>query len=89
LVRWEIRKYNELGNKEQITEGTLVYLQPKRKRAARGFKRHIVKNGETVYSISQHYGIKTKWILKRNGLPENARLRDGQQIWLRGRNRGK
>ncbi len=85
MLRWEIRKYNELEDDEEIQEGTLVYLQPKRKRAANGFKTHIVKKGETVYSISQHYGIKTKWILKRNNLSENTRLKVGQKIWLRGR----
>ena len=89
LLRWEIRKYNELNKNGQIEIGTLIYIQPKRKRAAKGFKKHIVREGETIYSISQHYGIKTKWILKRNSLLENARLRDGQQIWLRGRNRKK
>ncbi len=89
MLKWEIRKYNELGDDEEIQEGTLLYIQPKRKRAANGFKTHIVKEGETIYSISQHYGVKTKWILKRNSLSENTRLRKGQKIWLRGRSDGK
>lgn len=84
MLKWEIRRYNELDKNEHLREGMIVYLQPKRKRAARGFDIHVVREGETVYSISQHYGIKTKWLLKRNNLEAGAVLRAGQKIWLRG-----
>jgi hypothetical protein len=84
LLRWEIRRYNELEKNEEVDEGSIVYIQPKRKQAARGFDTHIVEEGETIYSISQHYGIKTKWLLKRNNLEEGAVLQEGQRIWLRG-----
>lgn len=86
MLRWEIRKYNELETGEQPSPGSIIYLQPKRKRAARGFEYHIVRKGETVYSISQHFGVKTNWILKRNGLEDGAELREGDRIWLRGKN---
>ena len=84
LLRWEIRKYNELGPQDELKEGDIVYLQPKRKRAARGFDVHFVKPGETIYSISQHYGIKSRWLLKRNNLTEGQGLNEGEKIWLRG-----
>ena len=84
MLKWEIRKYNELERGEEIREGIIIYLQPKRKRAAKGFSTHIVKRGESVYSISQHFGVKTKWIRKRNNLRETDVLRAGEKISLRG-----
>ena len=85
MLKWEIRKYNEMDDDEEIIEGTIVYLQPKRRKAARGFEVHYVKEGETVYSISQHFGIKTSWLLKRNSLQEGDSLFPGQRLYLRGR----
>jgi len=87
-LRWEIRKYNELPRKSQLTEGQIVYLQPKRKHAARGFDFHYVTPGESMYSISQQYGIKVKYLYKLNGLPPGAPVEPGDQIWLR-KGRGK
>jgi len=84
MLRWEIRKYNELGDRDEIRAGDIVYLQPKRKRAAKGFDVHFVRKGESIYSISQHFGVKAKWLLKRNKMQEGDRLREGDKIWLRG-----
>ena len=66
--------------------GSIIYLQPKRKRAARGFDTYIVRRGETIHSISQHFGVKTKWIRKRNGLEDGDQIKEGQRLWLRGKN---
>ena len=85
MFKWEIRKYNELGPEEELRAGDIVYLQPKRKRAARGFDVHFVRPGETIHSISQHFGIKSKWLLKRNNMVEGERLKQGDKIWLRGK----
>jgi len=66
MLRWEIRKYNELQKKGDIQQGQIIYLQPKRKQAARGYDIHYVQEGDSWYSISQHYGIKLKKLYKRN-----------------------
>lgn len=84
MLSWEIRKYNELDDNEEIRAGSIVYLQPKRRQAARGFDFYVAKEGETVYSISQHFGVKMKWILKRNNMEEGDEPTEGQKIWLRG-----
>ena len=77
----EIRKYNELENGQQIVPGQIVYLQPKRRRNKQKF--HVAKEGETVYSISQQYGIKQKFIYKRNALEKDEKPKPGQKIYLR------
>lgn len=79
---WQIIKYNELpkGNKVAQANQTL-FLQPKRWKAQEKF--HIVKPGETVYEISQTYGIKTKWIYKRNNLQKDSPITPGMKLKLR------
>jgi len=84
-LRWEIRNYNEIPRRGQIEPGQIVYLQPKRRKAARGFDIHYVSPGETWYSISQHYGIKLKWLYKRNHVKPGTPVFKGQKIYLRGK----
>ncbi len=74
-------KYNERDEKSAILVGEKLYLQPKRGWAKT--KYHTVKKGETIYSISQYYGVKTKSIIKRNRL-ENDTIKPGQELKLRG-----
>ncbi|MBN2745626.1 MAG: glucosaminidase domain-containing protein [Bacteroidales bacterium] len=80
---WEFYKYNEIPKGSDVKENMIVYLQPKRKKAE--VKTHVVKKGETVWDISQKYGIKTIWIYKRNNLPIGAQITEGQELILRGR----
>jgi len=46
---------------------------------------HIVEEGETIYSISQLYGIKQKWLYKRNRLDESSEIKTGDKLFLRGK----
>lgn len=83
-LRWEIRKYNEIPRGGDIQPGQIVYLQPKRRQAEKGFTTHTVKAGETMYSISQHYGIKLRWLYKRNNMKRGNQPLPGDVLWLRG-----
>ena len=83
LLGWELRMYNELGEREKLEVGRLLYLQPKRSKAARGNDFHIVKEGETMYSISQLYGIKLKALYKKNRMEPGNEPLPGTELWLR------
>ena len=79
---WQLRKYNELSKDVVTTKANqIVYLQPKRWMAKTKF--HIVKSGETVFDISQQYGIKTKWIYRRNKLDPSNPITPGMKLKLR------
>lgn len=78
---WQIRKYNDVDKNYRFSSGDIVYLQPKRNKAAANF--HEVKTGETIWDISQQYGIKIKSIYKLNDLPKNSPLVPGQKLKLR------
>jgi LysM repeat protein len=80
---WQIYKYNELEKNANIREGEIIYLQPKRRSAADEF--HIVKAGETMYSISQKHAIKTKALYRKNRMENGTQPAAGQKLWLKKR----
>lgn len=63
-------KYNEVSKGHTLANNDIVFLQNKQKQAAKGTARHIVKVGESMYSISQMYGIKVKSVFKLNKLKD-------------------
>jgi len=82
---WEIRKYNEIPKGQDVRSGQVVYLQPKRTQAEDGYTTHVVAPGESMYSISQTYGIKLHWLYKRNAMEKGREPAVGEEIWLRGK----
>lgn len=83
LLPWELKKYNELDDTTQLKPGQILYLQPKRNKAARGYDFHIVKEGDTMYSIAQLYGIKLEELYEKNHMKKGEEINPGQKIWLR------
>ena len=80
---WEKQfyKFNDLKAGDKLAADMIVYLQPKRRKG--DLKYHVVKEGETLWSISQEHGIKLKWLLKRNHIKADSKIRRGQKLWLR------
>ncbi len=77
---WEILKYNECDIEVELIEGDRIYLQPKRKKAKQ--KNHVVKEGDSMYSISQAYGIKLKFLYKYNRMDIGTEPFIGQKLNL-------
>jgi LysM repeat protein len=42
-----------------------------------------VKEGETAWDVSQKYGIKLKWLYKRNRMQAGEKIEAGDKLWLR------
>ncbi len=82
MSRWQIEKYNDLSKGAKIEEGTRIYLQPKRGKS-RSHKAHVVATGETLYSISQLYGVKIKKIRKFSDLKDDYKALPGDVLKLR------
>ena len=74
-------KFNDLKPKVKLEAGTSIYLQPKRRKG--DVKYHTIKEGETLWQISQQHGIKMKWLLKRNHLKDDSYVPKGAKLWLR------
>lgn len=81
VMPWQIIRYNELKKNEKLSSGQIIYLQPKRRKASTEY--HVVKAGESLYTISQLYGVKTKHLLKKNRMKEGMHIYPGQRLWLR------
>ena len=79
--------YNELlgADNTRLEEGTRVFIQRKRNFFRGNKKWHYVKEGETMYDISQLYGIKLDRLYVKNLMPENSQPAVGERIRLRGR----
>ena len=77
---YRFMKFNELGESEKIKPGRLYYLKRKRGKAKIAF--HITQPGETLWDISQLYGVKKKKISKFNRLDPNHELKPGHLLWL-------
>jgi LysM repeat protein len=83
LLRWELPRYNELKSDFIITPGQILYLQPKREKAESGMEVYSTLEGDTMYLISQRYGIKLKSLYKMNRMQEDTEPETGSTIWLR------
>lgn len=84
ISKRKIRKYNDLYKDYRFEDGDIIYLQKKRNKATKGYNFHTTKRGESLYRISQIYGIRIKSLYKLNPQYENyTTLKVGDVIRLR------
>ena len=83
LLKWELPKYNELKSDFPIIPGQILYLQPKREKAEPGKEYYNTVVGDTMYLISQRFGIKLKRLYEMNRMADGTEPETGKKIWLR------
>lgn len=83
LLSWEINRYNDLAPGSDAAPGQVVYLQPKRNRAAGENSIHVAQVGDTMRSISQKYAVKLTALYKMNLMDEGAECVPGQKVRIR------
>ena len=76
-------RYNDLKKTDILHPGDLLYLEKKASKAEKGYKYHIVKQGETLWKISQLYGIRLGSLLERNNLPRHYQASTGTKLRVR------
>lgn len=79
----KLREYNEVDYNYVLRPGTQLYIQRKKSKAARGNELHVIKQGETMYSISQTYAIKLEKLYILNQMPYTEGARVGKVLKLR------
>ncbi len=82
MYSWQFYKYNDLPKNASIKEGQLVYVQ-KKKRKSKTHHYHALQSGETLWDVSQLYGVKLKRIYKMNDWDESYRPAIGTAVKLR------
>jgi LysM repeat protein len=85
LRDWELPRYNDLKERGRATDYNYLYIQPKRKKAHPDHEYHMVKDGQTMFEISQIYGVKLKSLYRLNNMPEGKNPRPGDRLHLRKR----
>lgn len=84
VSRRKLIKYNDLYKEYVIKDGDIIYLEKKNNKAEKQYKFHTTGTGESLYSISQKYGIKLKKLLKMNPqFKSYATLKVGDILRLR------
>jgi membrane-bound lytic murein transglycosylase D len=74
-------RYNEMSERDPINPGDVYYLSKKSKRAVIPY--HTVRESESLWKVSQIYGIRLKFLVKYNRIDNrNQRLQTGRVLWL-------
>lgn len=81
----KLAKYNENERDTRLEEGDFVWLQKKRRNAPKEYKNrlHTVVAGESMYTISQRYGIRLKYLYKMNNLSPDYQIKVGDVLRVR------
>ncbi len=83
IYTWQLYKYNDLEKDYLLKVGDIIYLQKKKRKAAREHRYHEVANGQTIRQISQLYGVRESRLYKINNLPKGVQVGAGEIIKLR------
>ena len=83
LFLGEILRFNDASKTDKLAPGTVVYLQAKKKQAAKGLDKHVVEEGESLRDISQKYAMRLSKIYKINGFDSTYVPKEGDIIKLR------
>ena len=78
-----LRRYNDVDGSVSLKEGDVVYVERKSARWQGNDLLHKVSEGETLYILSQIYGIRLNQLSKMNRIRPNDPLKVGQTIRLR------
>ena len=76
-----LQKYNDSKSNNKFKNSCVVFIQPKRNKCKKRI--HISNKNETLYEISQTYGLKLKKLQKRNPDLNSKKLKKGVKVILR------
>lgn len=82
ILKADLRRYNDLPRGITPDPGSIIYLEKKKLRAERGNDTCIAGPDDSLWSISQEYGVRLKALMRKNGM-ETATIYVGQTIRLR------
>ena len=81
----KLAKYNERNKRDALDTGEIIWLKKKQKKAPKDYKGylHYVRQGESMYTIAQKYGIRMKSLYKMNNLTPDYQIQVGDALRLR------
>ncbi|PWK22621.1 LysM repeat protein [Arcicella aurantiaca] len=73
-------KFNDLDDNDRIIPNEVYYLKRKDRRAVVAY--HTVEGYETLWKISQMYGVQLEDLMTKNRITQIQRLQKGRLLWL-------
>jgi LysM repeat protein len=73
-------EFNDMKEQDVLVKGQLLFLQRKRRTGSIEF--HVVREGETLYDISQAEGVRMEDLVEFNQLGPDSKLATGTKIFL-------
>lgn len=80
MGRWQIKMYNDVDRGYEFEKGAKVYLQPKKYKGSQKF--YIAKKGDSMWEISQRFGIKDGALRRKNRMDKGEEPEPGQKMYL-------
>lgn len=77
----KLLKYNDLSASHRLIAGKFYFTESKRNKS--GIRYHVTQYDETLWDVSQRYGIKLKKLRKKNGMEDSEILKPGRILWLK------
>lgn len=66
-LKWKkLVRYNDLHQDYTLEEGDIVYLKQKNKKASKAYESYVVRDGDSMHSIAQKFGIRLSNLYKMN-----------------------
>jgi membrane-bound lytic murein transglycosylase D len=76
-------RYNDLKKGQRLIAGAYYFTEKKRGRGEEDY--HKVKDGETLWAVSQRHGIRLNRLLRLNRMDRDDKLADGTILYLTSR----
>ncbi len=73
-------KWNEISISDRVNAGQYYFLGKKRSRATSAY--HKVREGESLWTVSQKHGVQMKNLRRFNRLQRDERVTPGTTLWL-------
>lgn len=84
LGMWQLYKYNELGQRDVIKEGEIIYITPKSNKSSKGYNVYVCEREMNLREVSQIEGVKLKKLMEYNDITDpDKKLPKGTKVILR------
>ena len=79
----ELLRFNDVDSSDDLGPGSVVYLQRKKSQSAKKVDKYVAEGGETLWEVSQRFGVRLKNLMKRNNLAADYVLKPEETVKLR------
>ena len=78
-----LRKFNDATKSDTLSKGDIVYIERKKSQWEGNAMLHVVRRGETLHSLAQSFGIRSRSLARLNSLARGGEFVHGQTIKIR------